>query len=837
MSFLKNLYKKIDAITGVLLFFILFLLLLVAYLSKLDNNIKLYGIYHERMIELELIDSRFDNFLLQKSSFVNYDKINNYVTVFEKNLLYLKQKRSYLFFNKRYKKLLATVESGFKKKRDALETSKSQNASLLNSIHYLFDLNSAIAKNINYEKHLVDVVNETLLLLMKFYINSYIDIKELEQGVSIIELAAKEKDSAELSMFALHVRRNIEHVQTLLLIDQSVKEANLTDALTRLHRFLDSNYHENIAIEKTITRLLLISAFMILLILLLMHRRALKAKDELFAFKTAVENSDNSVVITDANRNITYVNDVFERETGYTKEEAMGQNPRILKSDEAPQSFYDNLHETLARGQKWEGEFINKRKDGSLYYEKASISPIFIDGELVSYLAIKLNITEYIKKQREVKYLAYHDTLTSLPNRINLEEYLTQRLFISQRSDARVALLFIDLDRFKIINDTLGHDVGDGLLVECAQRMKKALRESDMIARVGGDEFVVVVEPVEDDYAVAQVAQKILELFHTPIETNHHHLNITLSIGIAISPDDGDDYKTLFKHADVAMYQAKSNGKNTYAFYKKELSVDVHNRLNLEQSLKHSLRDDEIYVVYQPKYNLLTQEIIGLEALARWQSHKLGLVTPDLFIPVAEEMGFILEMGAFIFKKACQDFMEFKDVSSSCRIIAINVSPVQLYQEDIMERFTAIAHEVGIDTKNIVLEITEGQVMKNVEQGIKILNRLKAAGFGISIDDFGTGYSSMSYLKRFPIDELTIDKSFVDDLPGDSSDASIAKAIMTLSKGIGCVTIAEGIENVAQEEFLAQNGCELGQGYYFCKPQSKENMLKILKEKSICQEN
>jgi diguanylate cyclase (GGDEF)-like protein/PAS domain S-box-containing protein len=833
MKFIKKLYKKIDAITAVLLLFILFLLLLVAYLSKLDTNIKLYGVYHEKMIQLELIDSRFDNFLLQKSSFVNFDEINNHVNTFENNLLFLNNKSSYLRFNKRYKTFLKAVSSAFEKKREALEISKSQNASLLNSIHYLFDLNSAISNNTNYEENIVDLVNDTLLLLMKFYINSYIDIRGLERNLSTIESASQQKHSVELSMFALHVRRNIGHIETLISIDKVVTEANLADTLTQLHLFLDTNYRKNIDIEKSITRVLLVSAFMILLILLFMHRRAIKTKDELFAFKTAVENSDNSVVITDANRNITYVNDIFERETGYTKEEAMGQNPRILKSDEAPQSFYDNLHETLARGQKWEGEFINKRKDGSLYYEKASISPIFIDGELVSYLAIKLNITEYIKKQREVKYLAYHDTLTSLPNRINLEEYLTQRLFVSQRSGARVALLFIDLDRFKIINDTLGHDVGDGLLVQCAQRMKQALRESDMLARVGGDEFVVVIEPVDDDYAIAQVAQKILELFHTPIETNGHHLNITLSIGIAISPEDGDDYKTLFKHADVAMYQAKSNGKNTYAFYKKELSVDVHNRLNLEQSLKHSLRDDEIYVVYQPKYDLVTQKVVGLEALARWQSNKLGLVTPDLFIPVAEEMGFILEMGAYIFKNACQDFMEFKKVSSSCKIIAINVSPVQLYQEDIMERFTAIAHEVGIATKHIVLEITEGQVMKNVEQGIKILNRLKAAGFGISIDDFGTGHSSMSYLKRFPIDELKIDKSFVDDLPGSHSDASIAKAIITLSKGIGCVTIAEGIENAEQEAFLAKNGCELGQGYYFCKPQTKATILKFLKENAV----
>jgi diguanylate cyclase (GGDEF)-like protein/PAS domain S-box-containing protein len=833
MNIFKKIYKKVDAITGVLLFFILFLLLLVAYLSKLDNNIKLYGVYHEKMIELELIDSRFDNFLLQKSSFVNYDKINNYVNTFENNLLFLNNKKSYLLFNEHYRKLLKTVNSGFEKKREALETSKSQNASLLNSIHYLFDLNSAIANNINCEKTVIDLANETLLLLMKFYINSYVDIKELKQNLLIVDFAAHESNSAELAMFVIHVKRNIEHIQTLVSIDKAAAQANLTDALIQLHRFLDNNYHKNINIEKSITRILLISAFMILLILLLMHQRAIKSKDELFAFKTAVENSDNSVVITDANRNITYVNDVFERETGYTKEEAMGQNPRILKSDEAPQSFYDNLHETLSRGEKWEGEFINKRKDGSLYYEKASISPIFIDGELVSYLAIKLNITEYIKKQREVKFLAYHDTLTSLPNRINLEEYLTQRLFVAQRSTTRVALLFIDLDRFKIINDTLGHDVGDELLVQCALRMKEALRESDMLARVGGDEFVVVIEPFEDDYAVVQVAQKILELFHIPIETNHHHLNITLSIGIAIYPDDGNDYKTLFKHADVAMYQAKASGKNTYSFYKKELSVDVHNRLNLEQSLKHSLCDDEIYVVYQPKYNLITREIIGFEALARWQSKKLGLVPPDFFIPVAEEMGFILDIGSYIFKKACQDFLLFHKEVPSCSMIAINVSPVQLYQEDIMERFTTIAHEVGVETKHIVLEITEGQVMKNVEQGIKILNRFKSAGFGISIDDFGTGHSSMSYLKRFPIDELKIDKSFVDDLPGSNSDSSIAKAIITLSKGIGCVTIAEGIENAEQEAFLAKNGCELGQGYYFCKPQTKETILKFLKENAV----
>ncbi|MEA2111490.1 MAG: EAL domain-containing protein [Campylobacterota bacterium] len=821
-----------DPITSLLLFFTLFLFSLYAYLVKVNNNIVEYDMYHNAMSELKILDKGFDNFLLQKASFINYDDINGHIEQFEDKVEFLDMEASSAFFGREYKSLLAEVKQEYNLKRDNIELFKSRNASLLNSIHYLFDLNDVIAQKSTLDEKDIALVNHTLLVMIKFYVNNYIDTYYLNKNISILQSLLNEYRSIELKIFLTHIGRNLEHIKVLESVEKSVYKPDLHRTLVALDHFLDAYYKKSLLIKKSITTALFVIAIVILLVLLVMYRRSLKIKDELLGFKTAVENSDNSIVITDAQKHITYVNDVFEKETGYTQEEAIGQNPRILKSDQAPQSFYDNLHDTLEKGEKWEGEFVNKRKDGSLFYEKAAISPIFIHNELVSYLAIKLNITDYIKKQNEIKHLAYHDTLTSLPNRMNMEEYLTQRLNVARRSADKIALFFIDLDRFKTINDTLGHDVGDELLVQSALRMKQVLRDSDMLARIGGDEFTVIVEPVSDDYSTAQVAQKLLDLFSQPIKTKNHILNVTISIGVAIFPDDAKDYQSLLKHADVAMYKAKESGKNRYAYYEKSLSVDVHNRLNLEQALKNSLLNSEISVVYQPKYMLTSKQIVGFEALCRWSNSMLGAVPPDKFIPIAEEMEMILDIGAFVFRTACEHFLEFQKHATTCKFMAINVSPVQLYQKDILNTFLTICGEVGLETCHIVLEITEGHVMKNIELGIQILNEFKDAGFNISIDDFGTGHSSISYLKRFPIDELKIDKSFIDDVPDSINDASITKAIIALSKNLGYSNTAEGIENQEQEVFLRESGCELGQGFYFCKPQTHDNMIQILQERN-----
>jgi len=401
---------------------------------------------------------------------------------------------------------------------------------------------------------------------------------------------------------------------------------------------------------------------------------------------------------------------------------------------------------------------------------------------------------------------------------------------IASRSDSKIAILFIDLDRFKIINDTLGHDVGDELLVECSKRMRNGLRDSDMLARVGGDEFVIVVESPDNNYSAAHVCENILKLFCEPVQTNSHSLNITLSIGVSIFPEDDTDYKQLFKYADIAMYEAKYSEKNTYRYYQKKLSVEAHKRLDTEQALKVAQSKNELYMMYQPKYNIKNHNIIGLEALVRWDNDKLGLVPPDKFIPIAEDTGFIIDIGLFIFEQSCRDFLVFKESSKTLKSISINISAIQLYQDSFIDDIMKITKDVGIYPYEIVLEITETHIMKNINHSGVLLKNLKELGFIISIDDFGTGHSSLSYLKLFPIDELKIDKSFVDDLPHDKNDVAISKAIITLSQSMGYINVAEGIENIDQELFLRDNNCLLGQGYYFCKPKKRDDLIDFLKK-------
>ncbi len=823
--------KNFDAMTTLLLIFLFVILFLFGYLVKIYNDTQRYAHYHDAIMELKLLDKSFDNFLLQKATFINYDEINKNTEAFEHLMEFLDSKESHeLFKSNKYRLLLRYIIEEYYKKRDYIELFKSQNASLLNAMHYLFDLNRIIQKEATLDKKSIAVANDTLLYLMKYYINTYVDTRQMQSNFDFLEHTLHDVNNIELYMFVQVAKQNIKHIQKLLQVDDVVKQPYINVSLDNLHAIVDHKHDRDLTIEKTIVLIQFAIVLIILYSLLMMYRRTLRIKDELIGFKTAVENSDNSIIITDAQSNIIYVNDIFEYDTGYTREEVIGKNPRILKSGENSQEFYNKMHETLNRGEKWEGEFINKRKDGTLYYEKASITPVYVQGKLSKYLAINLNITDYIEQKREVEYMAYHDALTSLPNRINVEEYLEHRLIVAKRQSSRISILFIDLDRFKIINDTLGHDVGDELLVQSAKRMKKALRESDMLARIGGDEFVIIIESLNEDYSAAQVSQKILELFSEPITTSNHRLNVTLSIGIAIFPDDGMDCKTIFKHADVAMYKAKASGKNTYRYYKKQLSIDVHNRLTMEQTMKEALDNKEFYVMYQPKYSLVDKTIVGLEALVRWNNDALGSISPLQFIPVAEDTGYILEIGRFVFQQACHDFLHFKQICPSLEVIAINISAIQLYQDNFVDDLATISKDIGVDTGAIVLEITESHIMKNTKYSMNVLSRLKELGFAISIDDFGTGHSSMSYLKQFPIDELKIDKSFVDELPHDTNDVAIAKAIIVLSQSLGYINVAEGIENSEQEQFLADNGCQIGQGYYFCIPLMKEKLVSFLQQ-------
>ncbi len=489
-------------------------------------------------------------------------------------------------------------------------------------------------------------------------------------------------------------------------------------------------------------------------------------------------------------------------------------------------AYYSRLKEPLQRGEKWDGEFVNKRKDGSLFYEKASISPLVIDGKLTEYIAIKLNITKYVEQESRVKFLAYHDQLTALPNRVQFEEFFKQSV---QDSNNAFALFFIDLDHFKTINDTLGHHAGDKLLQIFAQRLRHELSEKDFIARIGGDEFVAVMQ-IKHQEDARTIAGHILTTLYQPFQIDTHVLNITASIGVSIYPQDAKTLEALLKHADTAMYRAKADGRNNFHFFTQKLASELYEQLNIEQEIRYALEKGEFYLVYQPKYNLKTEQVIGFEALIRWENEKLGFVPPDKFIPVAEEIGLIEEIGYFVFKTACGAFEKFRKIEPHLTHIAINVSTTQFKKSDFRQNLNRLCSITNIAPAQVELEVTESYIMENIEQNIQTLSTLREHGFKIAIDDFGTGYSSFAYLKTLPITTLKVDKSFVDDICIHKKDRDIVDTIVTLANNLGFDTVAEGIEEEAQEKLLLEMGCHYGQGYLFSRPLKEEEIVAFLQK-------
>jgi diguanylate cyclase (GGDEF)-like protein/PAS domain S-box-containing protein len=829
MDSLENKYAKgsFDSVLAAVVVFSILIFFLFSYLIKVNSLIYERGKYDEAISQLPVYDESFNNFFLKSTVFNNYDEINKDVQSFEKVIELLKSEDTLDIFGDKYDYYLKNLQRDFEIKKEAIERFKSNNALLISSMHYLVELDKSITnKTLLENDEDIHRLNQTMLDIMTYYLNPSINLDSIRKNIKYFkDLSGKSK---ELEQFVLHASINIKNIENLAEIKNA--KYNLESSINNLKRNMIKDFDKALYNSRIVVTILFVIAIVILSILFVLYKRSLKIKDDLVSFKTAVENSYNSIVITDLESNMVYVNERAIKETGYTKEELLGQNPRILKSGDKSEEFYRHMHERLDSGEKWEGEFINIRKDGSEYYEKASIMPIFEGNQIVNYLAIKMNITDYILQKQKVEHMAYHDALTDLPNRLKIENYLEREINLSAVTKKPIFLLFIDIDNFKTINDSLGHDIGDELIIECANILEELLEGEYMLARTGGDEFAIVSADENPIEGASELSKKILHAFQDPVETNMYKLNITVSIGISVFPDDSIDFRRLFKYADTAMYEAKENGRNNYQFYRKKLSTQMHQRLEIEQALKHALTNGEIYPVYQPKYNIETQEVVGLETLARWNSVELGNVTPDKFIPISERTGDILDIGLYIFKKACEDFQTIKNVYPKIEFISVNVSAVQLYNDEFLDDIAQIVKESSLEPGNIVLEITETHVMKNMEYSIATLNKLKEVGFSISIDDFGTGHSSLNYLKRFPIDELKIDKSFIDELPHDQNDIALTKTIISLSKNMGYKNVAEGIETKEQEKFLLENGCHIGQGFMFSKPRKKEDLLGFLKD-------
>jgi diguanylate cyclase (GGDEF)-like protein/PAS domain S-box-containing protein len=550
-----------------------------------------------------------------------------------------------------------------------------------------------------------------------------------------------------------------------------------------------------------------------------------------------IENTPEAVVITDADQRIISTNPAFTGTTGYSAAEAVGQRPSMLSSGRHDAAFYREMWERLRRDGQWQGEIWNRRKNGDIYPEWLNINAIRDDdGTVTNYAAIfsDLSTQEHVRKR--LHHLAYYDVLTDLANRELFLDRLHSALALARRDCTGVGLMFLDLDRFKTINDSLGHPVGDGLLQAVAARLTAAVRETDTVARLGGDEFTVIVDDVSSPEALAHVAEAVLTRLREPIVVAGHDLFITSSIGLAVYPGDGETPDLLVKHADVAMYRAKELGRNNYQFYTREMSERSGQRLLLENELRKAVDAGyaEFHLLYQPQVAVGSGSVVGVEALLRWENGRLGRVPPDRFIGVAEDTGLIGALGGWVLRTALAQLRRWLDSGLELRM-AINVSGRQLNDPGFVDSVAAGLAELGLPPGRVELELTESVLMGNAAATIATIAALHRLGVRFAVDDFGTGYSSLAYLKRFQIDQLKIDKSFVDDITVDENDATIAATIVAMGHRLGLEVVAEGVETAAQYQFLAGQGCDCVQGYLFSRPLSPADLEQFVRQASAAQ--
>lgn len=560
--------------------------------------------------------------------------------------------------------------------------------------------------------------------------------------------------------------------------------------------------------------------------------RLRQAETDIKIQTSAINATTDQVVITDLLGRIRFVNPAFEKENGYSFAEVVGQNPRILKSGQHDDDFYRKIWITIISGNTWQGEITNRRKDGSLYTEDTTITPIKNEaGEIEHFVAIKRDITKKNRMRQEIlDHLAYHDSLTGLPNRLMFSHRLTQSLSRAEQQGTCSAVMFLDLDRFKMINDTLGHNLGDLLLAEVAKRLKITLRGVGTIARMGGDEFTVILTDVKSTEDATAVAKKTLDAISKPIILDEREIFITASIGIAFYPLHGGDAETLVRKADTAMYKAKEQGKNTFCLYSYSLSAAAMQKMTLEAELRRALEKEELTVYYQPVVNLSTGNIIGTEALVRWQHPRLGLVSPDCFIPLAEETGLIVPIGEWVLRTACAQNKAWQDAGAPLLSVAVNVSARQFLQGNLAATVKELLEETGLEAKYLELELTEGSLVQDVDAAATALRQLKEMGIKVSIDDFGMGYSSLGRLKRFPVNTVKIDRAFVRNIITSPDDAAIAGAVVAMAHSLKLRVIAEGVETLEQLEFLKSLNCDEMQGYFISAPVPANDLIQLVQE-------
>ena len=525
------------------------------------------------------------------------------------------------------------------------------------------------------------------------------------------------------------------------------------------------------------------------------------------------------VLVTDARGLIVHVNRAFMAITGYRREDVMGQQPSLFKSGRHSSNFYQQMFQSLERTGEWSGEIWNRRKSGEIYPQWQTIRVIHDDhGKVSHYVAVFSDISAIKDSEHELAYLAHHDPLTGLPNRLLFTDRAQQALASAQIHKRGCALLVLDLDHFKIINDSLGHNVGDQLLKLVGERLKGLFGPGVTLARLGGDEFAVLAESCSHVVQAAALAQRVLDAMKAPFIFDGNQLFISVSIGISLFPSDALSAEQLLRNADSALFKAKSAGREDYALYTEELTAHAQNRVEIASELRRALEQQELRVYYQPVHDLRDSRLVGVEALVRWHPPERGLVPPAEFIPIAERTGLIADIDTWVMGQACRQMCQWLADGVPLRFLAVNISSRLFARRELYGQVAQVLHDTGLDPAFLELEVTESAVMDDPEVALEQLHRLRELGLRLAIDDFGTGYSSLLRLKRLPVQKLKIDQGFVAGLPWDEDDAAIVRVVIALAKSMGMQVHAEGIEQVEQARFLLDQHCDMGQGYWFGRP-------------------